>query len=87
MANSASAKKAIKQNEKNRLANKSKKSAIKTALRRVNEAVLKKDVEQGEKTFIEAQSLLAKAAKKGFIHHRKASRLISKSSLKVKKIS
>lgn len=43
MPNSLSAKKRVRQNEKQRVANRAKASALKTALRRVDEAVAAKD--------------------------------------------
>jgi small subunit ribosomal protein S20 len=85
MANTSAAKKAAKQSEKNRLANKSRSSTIKTVFRKFNESVEKSDLDTGKVLFVKYQSLLAKAAKKGLFHWKKTARLTAKASLKLSK--
>lgn len=72
MANIKSQKKRIKTNEKARLRNKSCKAELKTAIRRVEEAVASKDVEAAQKAAQHACRLLDKAVSKGIIHKNQA---------------
>ncbi|MBF0201626.1 MAG: 30S ribosomal protein S20 [Desulfamplus sp.] len=77
MANHKSAIKRAKQNEVKRVRNKSTRSAMKTAVKKVMTA---KD--EGAENIVElmrhAQSLIAKAGKKGVLHKNTASRKISR---------
>lgn len=83
MANIKSQKKRIKTNEKAHLRNKSCKAEIKTAIRRVDEAVEAKD-EQAAKTAAKyACRLLDKAVSKGVIHKNQAANRKSGVMLKV----
>ncbi|SLM27902.1 30S ribosomal protein S20 [Desulfamplus magnetovallimortis] len=79
MANHKSALKRAKQNEVKRMRNKSTRSAMKTAIKKVQAA---KD--QGAENITElmqyAQSVISKAAKKGILHQNTASRKISRLS-------
>lgn len=84
MPNSSAAKKASRQNEKRRSENRAKKSRLKTALRSFRESLEKSKEEAGD-AFIAAQSLLAKAGRKGLIHTNKARRLTSRMAQKMKK--
>ena len=72
MANIRSQKKRIKTNEKARLRNKSCKAELKTAVRRVEEAVAAKDVDAAKSAAQHACRLLDKAASKGIIHKNQA---------------
>jgi small subunit ribosomal protein S20 len=74
MATSLSAKKRIRQNEKSRLANKSKRSALRSAMKRVLGAIDQKDGAAAQKALPQAMSLIDKAAKGGAIHANTASR-------------
>jgi small subunit ribosomal protein S20 len=74
MATSLSAKKRIRQNEKSRIANKSKRSALKSAMKRVLGAIDQKDAAAAQKALPQAMSLIDKAAKGGAIHANTASR-------------
>ncbi len=77
MANHKSAIKRAKQNETRRIRNKATKSAMKTAIKKVRTA---KDegAENTAELLKQAQSSIAKAAKKGVLHKNTAARKVSK---------
>ena len=72
MANIKSQKKRIITNEKSRQRNRAIKSELKTAVRRVREAVAKKDATEAYAAALNACRLLDKAAAKGIIHKNQA---------------
>ena len=72
MANIKSQIKRNRQNEKRRLRNKSVKSALKTSVRKFNEAAAGGDVEQATMLLRDASRKLDKAASKGVIHKNQA---------------
>lgn len=74
MANSAQAKKRIRQNEKRRMANKSKRSAMRTAIKKVISAIESKDKTTAAEAFRQAQPIIDGAVIKGLIHKNKAAR-------------
>ena len=84
MANHKSALKRAKQNETRRLRNKKTKSVIKNAVKKV---LIAKDAgdDNTATLLVEAQSIIAKASKKGVLHKNTASRKISKLTKAVNK--
>ena len=72
MANIKSQKKRIKTNEKARQRNRAYKAELKTAVRRVREAVEANDAEQAQAAARKACKLLDNAAAKGSIHTNQA---------------
>ena len=72
MANIKSQKKRIKTAEKARLRNRSVRSSLKTAVRKVVEAVDEGDAQLAQAKAREACRLLDKAASKGIIHKNQA---------------
>ena len=64
MANTASAKKRIKQNERNRTRNRARKSTIKTETRKLLDAVQQGDVATAQKTLASVQKKLDQTAAK-----------------------
>ena len=72
MANIKSQKKRIVTNEKARMRNKAVKSELKTAVRRVHEAVATGDKEAAQAVANKASRLMDKAASKGIIHKNQA---------------
>ncbi|GAB6144049.1 30S ribosomal protein S20 [Desulfocicer niacini] len=80
MANHKSALKRAKQSENRRLRNKSTKSAMNTAIKKVRAAAEEEGNENAQALFINAQSCIAKAGKKGVIHKNTAARKISRLS-------
>jgi small subunit ribosomal protein S20 len=72
VANIKSQIKRNRQNEKSRLRNKSVKSALKTSVRKFNEAATAGDAEQATTLLREATRKLDKAVSKGVIHKNQA---------------
>jgi small subunit ribosomal protein S20 len=87
LANHKSAIKRARQNEKRRLRNKSVKTRVKNIVKNVRLAVNEKSKEEALKELNTAQSTIDKAAKKGVIHKRTASRKISRLSKQVNTVS
>ena len=86
MANIKSAKKRILVNKKKAARNKAIKSAVKTAIKRVEAAVVKKDAQEAAAALKNAVSTINKAASKGVYHKNNAARKISHLALAVNKI-
>lgn len=79
MANIKSAKKRVKQGEKRRLINLSRKTGLKTAVRKVVDSLKRGDaIEQTKKLLRDAEAKIARARGKGVLHHNTASRKISR---------
>ena len=78
MANSKSAKKCVLQNEKRRMKNCARRSAIKTAVKKVLDAVADKDVTQARELLREAQAKMARASSKRVFHASTISRKLSR---------
>lgn len=74
MANTASAKKRIRQNEKRRMRNKVWRNRARTTVREARTAIDSGDREAAEKATMVAIEQLDKAASKGVIHNKNASR-------------
>jgi len=83
MANIKSAIKRIRINEANNARNSSMKSAMRTAIKKVELAVLNNDVEASEEALRVAIRKLDKAVTKGLIHRNKADRQKSRLYKKV----
>ncbi|MGE0435051.1 MAG: 30S ribosomal protein S20 [Planctomycetota bacterium] len=83
MANSASAKKRIRQNEKHRALNKAEKTRLRTQLKKFQKALEAKDKAVAQKEFIAATQLLDRASKHRLIHDNQASRRKSRMQLKL----
>lgn len=73
VANIKSQKKRVLTNEKSRLRNKSVKSALKTSIKRVDEAITANDAAAANVAALEACRQLDRAASKGVIHRNQAS--------------
>ncbi|MEX0671730.1 MAG: 30S ribosomal protein S20 [Candidatus Babeliales bacterium] len=78
MANIKSSKKRAKQSIKRRQINLARKTALKTAIKKVLLAVEKKDKEVAKELLKDAEANLARAKGKGTIHRRAAFRKISR---------
>ena len=83
MANHQSAIKRHKQSEKRRLRNASAKSTLKTAVKKVTEAVAAGKPEEAAASLKGAVKLLDKAVTRGVLHRNTASRKISRLTSKV----
>lgn len=79
MAHHKSAKKRIRTNARRNVRNKTYLASVRTAVKKFRTAAIEgKDKEVAEKSFKEAQSLLASAAGKGIMHRNTVSRRISR---------
>jgi len=83
MPNIKSAIKRAKQNEKRRLHNASQKSALRTAIKKVEAAVSQNDAEAARQALVLATKKLDKAVTKGLIHRNTADRKKSRLAKKV----
>lgn len=77
---SLSVKKRARQNIKRRLYNRNIESGMKTQVKKINEAVKSNDKELVEATLRETVKVISKAATKGVLHKKTASRKISRLS-------
>ncbi len=87
MANHASAKKRIRQTERRTEVNRARLSAIRTSLRKVEEAIDGGDKVTAEAAFREAQPRMMRGAQKGILKRNTASRKISRLSGRIKSMS
>jgi len=84
MANTKSAKKAARQTERRTLINKSRKSRMRTFVRKVEEAIAAGDKDAANVALRQAQPQIMRSASKGLIHKNTASRKISRLSARIK---
>lgn len=87
MANIKSAEKRIKVIDKKTKINKSRKSSLKTVLRKFNAAVDSGDKAAAQETFRVAEKALMETASKGTIHKNNASRKVSRLAKKLNKMA
>lgn len=85
MANTKSAKKAIRVTKKNTEVNKARKSRIKTFFRKVIDAIKSMDIGGAKKSFVEFESELMKGVNKGVYKKNTASRKLSRTAANIKK--
>lgn len=83
MANTKSAKKAARQAEARTLVNKSRRSRMRTFVRKVEEAIASGDQAAASQAFTAAQPEIVRSANKGVIHKNTASRKISRLSARI----
>ncbi|MGL4496173.1 MAG: 30S ribosomal protein S20 [Beijerinckiaceae bacterium] len=86
MANTSSAKKAARQAVRRTELNKARKSRMRTFVRRAEEAIKAGDKTAAAAAVSEAQPELMKAAQKGVLHKKTASRKISRMTAAVAKL-
>ncbi len=86
MANIKSAKKRILTAEKRNLKNRSVKSGVKTAMKKVYAAIESGDKAAAQKELVAAESTIGKAAQKGVYHKNNAARKVSNLSVAVNKM-
>ena len=84
MANIKSAKKRISQNIKRSEVNKKRKSQIKSSIKNINTSIENKKIDDARKEFVNLESSLSKAARKGFFKRNTASRIVSRIARKLK---
>lgn len=87
MANIKSAKKRILVNRTKAERNKAIKSGVKTAVKKVNAAILANDKEAAAQALVAATTTIEKAASKGVYHKNTASRKVSRLAQAVNKMA
>jgi small subunit ribosomal protein S20 len=87
MANTSSAKKATRKIAKRTAVNKTRRSRVRTFVRKVEEALASNDKAAAEEAFKAAQPELMRAATKGVLHKNTASRKVSRLAQRVKSLS
>jgi len=80
MPNTKNAKKSLRQNQKHQLRNRSQRSALRTAIKKVRVAAVEGSVEEAQAAFRIAVKRLDQAAAKHLIHKNKAARTKSRLS-------
>ena len=84
MANTASARKRIRQTEKRTVRNRARRSRVRTFLRKVEQAIAGGDKSQAQDAFKAAQPELQRAATKGVLHRNTVARKLSRLSARIK---
>jgi len=87
VANHKSAEKRNRQSQVRRLRNKINKSKMKTAIRKIDEAVVAGSADEAQEALNKAIPVIAKTASKGTIHKKNASRKISRLTKRVNGMS
>ena len=84
MANTTSAKKATRKIARRTEVNKSRRTRMKTSLRKMEEVLATGDKQAAQDQLRQVQPVIMKAASKGIIHKNAASRKVSRLSARVK---
>ncbi len=85
MPNTRSAKKRLRQNEKRRLLNRGHRSSLRTAVRKLREAIAAGDQQKALQLYPATQKKIDQVAAKGIIHKNAAARLKSRLVAAMKK--
>jgi small subunit ribosomal protein S20 len=86
MANTTSAKKAARKIARRELVNKARRSRMRTALRKVEEAITTGDRPKALAAMRDAEPEIMRAAQKGVVHRNSASRKISRLTHRIGKL-
>ncbi|WP_137388338.1 30S ribosomal protein S20 [Rhodoligotrophos defluvii] len=84
MANTRSAKKAIRQAQRRTAINGARRSRVRTFVRKVEEAIAGGDRNAAEEALRAAQPEIVRGANKGVLHHNAAARKISRLAHRIK---
>jgi small subunit ribosomal protein S20 len=84
MANTSSAKKAVRKIERRTAVNRARRSQMRTYVRKVEEALASGNADAAKLALAAAEPLMMRAAQKGIVHKNNASRKISRLSVRVK---
>lgn len=87
MANTSSAKKAVRKIERRTAVNRTRRSQMRTYVRKVEEALASGDAKAAEAALAAAEPLVMRAAQKGIVHKNNASRKISRLTVRVKALA
>ena len=83
MANTKSAKKAARQTVRRTAANKTRRSRLRSSVRKVEEAIASGNKEDACAALKEAEPVIVRTAQKGMIHRKSASRKVSRLAKRV----
>jgi small subunit ribosomal protein S20 len=86
MANTKSAKKAARQIARRTVINKSRRSRVRTAVRKVEEAISAGDRAAARAAMVEAEPAIIRAAQKGIVHRNAARRKVSRLAHRIAKL-
>jgi small subunit ribosomal protein S20 len=84
MANTSSAKKAVRKIERRTAINRARRSQMRTYVRKVEEALASGKPDDAKAALAAAEPLVMRAAQKGIVHKNNASRKISRLTARVK---
>ncbi|HYP57416.1 MAG TPA: 30S ribosomal protein S20 [Beijerinckia sp.] len=87
MANTPSAKKAVRKIERRTAINKSRRSRMRTFVKKVEEAIASGDQEAAVAALRAAEPIVMRAAQNGIVHKNTASRKVSRLSHRVKALA
>jgi small subunit ribosomal protein S20 len=87
MANTSSAKKAVRKIERRTAVNRSRRSQMRTFVRKVEEALASGDAAAAQSALASAEPVVMRAAQKGIVHKNTASRRISRLTARVKSLA
>ena len=87
MANTSSAKKAVRKIARKTAINKSRRSEMRTYVRKVEEALTAGDATAATAALSEAEPRVMRAAQKGILHKNTASRKVSRLTVRVKALA
>ncbi len=87
MANNPGAKKSIRKIARRTEVNKSRRSRVRTFLRKFEEALTAGDAALAKAAFVEAQSEVMRAVSKGVVHKNTGSRKVSRLAARLKKLA
>jgi small subunit ribosomal protein S20 len=83
MANTKSAKKAVRQTERRTDANKARRTRMRSSVRKVEEAIASGDKQAAQAALKEAEPIIARTGQKGMVHRKTASRKVSRLAKRV----
>ncbi|HEX9753640.1 MAG TPA: 30S ribosomal protein S20 [Methyloceanibacter sp.] len=84
MANTKSAKKAARQTVRRTEVNKSRRTRLRSSVRKVEEAIASGNKEAAAAALKEAEPIIARTAQKGVVHRKTASRKVSRLAKRVR---
>ena len=87
MANTSSAKKAVRKLARRTAVNRARRSVLRTFVRKVEEAIASGDATAATNALQEAAPVVMRAAQKGVIHKNTASRKVSRLTSRVKALA
>lgn len=87
MANTASAKKAVRKIERRTAVNRARRSKMRTYIRRVEEALASGDASAAQEAMATAGPVIMRAAQNGVLHKNTASRKVSRLTQRVKALA